>query len=203
MRSASRNRKINSSSSADTTGSRPADGSSKNRSFGSMTIARASAARLTVPPESCSASDLESIEIHHFELGRLMMRMVFLSSLVCSRNGRLTSARPSSRSAARRPGTTRRSDGAPRASRVRRMSDVDAEQLHRCSARFVQSEKMTQKCTFTRTDPPMITRILPAFTLKSTPAGCAGGHTGLQIVHIDQRSGGCVHFMWRGGACAI
>src|SRR3990172_520662 len=51
---ASRRRRINSSSSADTTGSSPAEGSSKNISCGSMTMARATAARFIMPPESCA-----------------------------------------------------------------------------------------------------------------------------------------------------
>ena len=47
---------ISSSSSAEMTGSRPADGSSKNRMLGSSATARASAARFFMPPESSAGS---------------------------------------------------------------------------------------------------------------------------------------------------
>ncbi len=88
---ASRNRKMSSSSSADTTGSRPAEGSSKNISLGSMTIARATAARLIIPPESWAGimcSNPPRLTTSSFM--RAMICMVFRSSRVCSSRGSWT-----------------------------------------------------------------------------------------------------------------
>ena len=84
-------RRMSSSSSADVTGSSPADGSSKKRILGSIATARASPARLSMPPESCDgmrfSKPARSI-ISSFI--RLMIPIVAASSLVWCRSGSST-----------------------------------------------------------------------------------------------------------------
>ena len=87
---ASRRRRIISSRAAEMTGSRPAEGSSKNSSLGSMMMARATAARLSMPPESSAGiSSPKPDRLTTSSFIRTMMSMVFSSSLVCSRSGSL------------------------------------------------------------------------------------------------------------------
>ncbi len=83
--------RISSSRERETTGSRPAEGSSAKSTAGSMMTARAKAARLIIPPESSAgmrSSKPASLTISSFM--RIMISMVSRSSFVCSTRGSIT-----------------------------------------------------------------------------------------------------------------
>src|SRR5580765_3005391 len=171
MRSASRRRRINSSSSAETTGSRPAEGSSKNSSFGSITIARANAARLIMPPDNCAGiSSWKPPRLTTSSLSRLMMRTVFSSSVVISRNGRATLS-PTLIEVSSAPPW----NDTPICLRTPSICASLALPMSMPSSLIVplrgrcRPSRWRKSVLFPEPDPPMITRISPARTLKSTP----------------------------------
>ena len=171
MRKASRRRRINSSSSAETTGSRPADGSSKNSRRGSMTIARASAARLTMPPDNwLGMRSWKPPRLTTSSLMPVMMRMVCSSRRVCSRKGKATLS-PTVMDVNRAPPWNE----TPMRLRTSSFSRSLARAISTPNnvtvppAGRLRPSMCLSKVLLPEPEPPMITRISPAFTRKSTP----------------------------------
>ena len=123
------------------------------------------------------------------------MRMVFSSSLVCSRSGRHDVFADAHRGE-QRAALERHADLPAHGEHLAfvRVADVDAEQPHRSAARLMQTEQMAQKCTFTRSrsahDHADLARVhAEIHAVQDAPAAVPG----LQFVHVDQRGGGRVH----------